>query len=78
MNASAPGKLFLVGEYAVLEGGPALLVPVKRRAEVTIEASNESQVISYTTVVEKRSPEEALRLLTVAGNNRSIGLSEAA
>ena len=61
MNASAPGKLFLVGEYAVLEGGPALLVPVKQRAEVTIEASNESQVISHTTIVEKRSPEEALR-----------------
>ena len=60
MNASAPGKLFLVGEYAVLEGGPALLVPVKQRAEVTIEASNESQVISHTTIVEKRSPEDCL------------------
>ena len=34
MNASAPGKLFLLGEYAVLEGGPALLVPVARRARV--------------------------------------------
>jgi len=61
MNASAPGKLFLVGEYAVLEGGPALLVPVKQRAKVTIEASNSSQVISHTTTVEKHSPEEALQ-----------------
>jgi phosphomevalonate kinase len=61
MNASAPGKLFLVGEYAVLEGGPALLVPVKQRAKVTIEASNKSQVISHTTTVEKHSPEEALQ-----------------
>lgn len=60
MIASAPGKLFLVGEYAVLEGGPALLVPVKQRAKVAIEASTESLVISRTTTVEKRSLKEAL------------------
>lgn len=62
MNASAPGKLFLVGEYAVLEGGPALLVPVTQRAKVAIEASTKSQVISHTTTVEKHSLEEALEL----------------
>jgi len=39
MNFSAPGKLFLLGEYAVLEGGPALLVPVKQRARVTLDHS---------------------------------------
>ena len=61
MNASAPGKLFLVGEYAVLEGGPALLVPVKQRAKVTIEASNKSQVFSHTRTLEKHSLEEALQ-----------------
>jgi len=60
MIASAPGKLFLVGEYAVLEGGPALLIPVKQRAKVAIEASNESLVISRTTTVEKHSLKEAL------------------
>ena len=62
MNASAPGKLFLVGEYAVLEGGPALLTPVKQRAKVTIEAANKSQVISLTTTVEKHSLDSALQL----------------
>lgn len=31
---SAPGKLFLLGEYAVLEGAPALLAAVDRRARV--------------------------------------------
>jgi phosphomevalonate kinase len=61
MNASAPGKLFLVGEYAVLEGGPALLTPVKQRAKVTIEAANKSQVISLTTTVEKHSLDSALQ-----------------
>ncbi|GAB3029404.1 phosphomevalonate kinase [Parafrigoribacterium mesophilum] len=34
--ASAPGKLFLLGEYAVLEGAPALLTAVDRRVSVTI------------------------------------------
>ena len=29
---TAPGKLFLIGEYAVLEGGPAVLAAVNRRA----------------------------------------------
>lgn len=36
IQASAPGKLFLMGEYAVLEGAPALLTAVDRRARVTL------------------------------------------
>jgi mevalonate kinase len=32
--ASAPGKLFLTGEYVVLGGGPALVLAVDRRARV--------------------------------------------
>lgn len=39
IRASAPGKLFLLGEYAVLEGAPALLTAVDRRVEVTIDLS---------------------------------------
>ncbi|MGH8282376.1 MAG: mevalonate kinase family protein [Gammaproteobacteria bacterium] len=34
--ASAPGKLVLLGEYAVLEGAPALVMAVNRRARVTL------------------------------------------
>ena len=37
MHASAPGKLVLCGEYAVLEGAPALVLAVDVRAGVTIE-----------------------------------------
>ena len=36
--ASAPGKFVLSGEYAVLDGAPAICVAVDRRAAVTIEA----------------------------------------
>ena len=39
VRVSAPGKLFLLGEYAVLEGAPALLTAVDRRATVTATAS---------------------------------------
>ena len=36
VTASAPGKLVLLGEYAVLEGAPAMVLAVNRRAEVTL------------------------------------------
>src|ERR1043166_3119640 len=32
MIASAPGKLIVAGEYAVLDGAPAIVVAVDRRA----------------------------------------------
>lgn len=35
--ATAPGKLVLTGEYAVLEGAPALVLAVDRRARVTLD-----------------------------------------
>lgn len=39
-TVTAPGKLFLLGEYAVLHGAPALLMAVDRRASVTAAASS--------------------------------------
>src|SRR5439155_1447511 len=36
VTASAPGKLFVTGEYAVLAGAPALLAAVDRRARVHV------------------------------------------
>ena len=36
VTASAPGKLVLLGEYAVLEGAPALALAVDRRARVSL------------------------------------------
>ena len=38
ITASAPGKFVLSGEYAVLDGAPAVCVAVDRRAVVTIES----------------------------------------
>ncbi len=39
ITAKAPGKLILLGEYAVLEGAPALVMGVDRFASVTVEDS---------------------------------------
>jgi mevalonate kinase len=40
--ASAPGKLVIAGEYAVLEGAPALVLAIDRQARVTLEDSDGS------------------------------------
>ena len=40
VTASAPGKVVLSGEYAVLSGAPAICMAVNRRATVTIEQTS--------------------------------------
>lgn len=42
IHASAPGKLLLLGEYAVLAGGPAVVMAVNRAARVTIQSSGDT------------------------------------
>ncbi len=39
VTVSAPGKIVLSGEYAVLHGGPAVAAAVDRRARVTLQAN---------------------------------------
>src|SRR5262249_59369926 len=45
VRASAPGKLFLTGEWAVLRGAPALVAAVDRRVSVTIEPGTDGVVV---------------------------------
>lgn len=42
MKASAPGKLFLFGEYVALDGHPALIAAVNRRVYVSFSSHQES------------------------------------
>ncbi len=42
VSASAPGKVFVAGEYAVLDGAPALCMAVNRRAQVSVTSSTEN------------------------------------
>lgn len=41
IRASAPGKLLLIGEYAVLDGAPALVMAVDRRVLVRIDPAGD-------------------------------------
>ncbi|MDH5492738.1 MAG: hypothetical protein OEY14_12365, partial [Myxococcales bacterium] len=41
-GASAPGKLMLIGEYAVLEGAPCLVAAVGARAIARVRAQGEA------------------------------------
>ena len=43
ITATAPGKMLLLGEYAVLEGCPALSVAVNCRASVSVEPTRSDQ-----------------------------------
>lgn len=56
IEASAPGKLVLLGEYAVLEGAPALVLAVDRRAHVTLTpaAGAAWEIVSPTLGTEAR------------------------
>ena len=42
IHSISPGKLILLGEYAVLEGAPAVVTAVKRYAHATIKTSENS------------------------------------
>ncbi|HET7632179.1 MAG TPA: hypothetical protein VFK16_07695 [Gemmatimonadaceae bacterium] len=50
VEARAPGKLVLLGEYAVLEGAPALVLAVNRQARVRLQPSADGawEVVSPT------------------------------
>ena len=54
--ASAPGKLVLLGEYAVLEGAPALVLAVDRRVHVTLMPSGGDawEIVSPTLDLQAR------------------------
>lgn len=45
ISVSAPGKMVLTGEYAVLEGAPAVVMAVNSRARVTLEPAAEGYTV---------------------------------
>lgn len=84
---SAPGKLFLVGEYAVLEGAPAVVAAIDRRVtgRHVAGASPSSPLIAETIRVVRdhvggRLPEGAPQLdsSTLLVGDRKLGLGSSA
>jgi len=80
VEASAPGKLLLFGEYAVLEGAPALVAAVDRRARVRLRsgASNAGR-ITCTPLGVDRAPFQVRdrRLVCRDCNAVQLGLTAA-
>lgn len=49
IHASAPGKLVVAGEYAVLDGAPAISLAVASRARVSIQAATDSCILEVVS-----------------------------
>jgi phosphomevalonate kinase len=52
-EASAPGKLIIVGEYAVIEGAPAIATAVDVRARATVSDSDDRDSILFDALSEQ-------------------------
>jgi mevalonate kinase len=87
VTVSAPGKLMLFGEHAVVYGYPCLVTAVDRRLSVSVEriSSNEDSIITPqvkdTTFVEKTldlfrrtfKPNDHVRIETVSQFSHNLG-----
>ena len=62
VTATAPGKLILIGEYAVLDGAPAMALAVDRRAEVQLRpGAGDSWAIDAPGIIAKAARFRLLR-----------------
>ena len=69
--ASAPGKIVLAGEYAVLWGAPAVCMAVNRRARARVTPSDDGECHLVTPGF---TGEERFRVLDAVTNGRRPGL----
>jgi len=72
--ASAPGKLILFGEYAVLRGGPAIVLAIGRRARVQVTRGVADNLVTAPEICERNVPFE----IDDAGKVRWLGADPAA
>jgi phosphomevalonate kinase len=82
VSVRAPGKLFLTGAYAVLEGAPAVIVAVDRYAEARFPASGASSPMREVAAVARRlgahAPSIDTSSLEEGGRKLGLGSSAAA
>ncbi len=75
ITVSAPGKLMLLGEHAVVYGYPCLVTAVNKRLTVTMEQTNDGKVvIDAPQSPDTRFVEEAIKQGTAAWGIRHHGL----
>jgi phosphomevalonate kinase len=93
ITATAPGKIVLAGEYAVLWDAPAICMAVNRRAVATIETGADGQcrvstpgfegkdrfaVVDAVTEGQRPSGEIELDTTAFAENGRKVGIGSSA
>jgi phosphomevalonate kinase len=78
MKLAAHGKVFLAGEYAVLDGGPALVVGIDRDLHASCEPAARMQIVRSGLLWDGGpAPEElrfAARAATICGNKPPVRL----
>ena len=53
VKRTAPGKVFLSGEYLALEGGSAIILSTKQRSSVSIENHHKPYNLFYSSVLDQ-------------------------
>ena len=61
ITASAPGKMLLLGEYAVLHGCPALSVAVNHRASIIVDQTDANQHVLESSLLPGQTLEFTVR-----------------
>jgi len=56
VESTAPGKIFLSGEYLVLDGALATIMSTKQRVKVTIEDMGDVDNIFYCSIIDQHFP----------------------
>ena len=56
VKRTAPGKVFLSGEYLALEGGSAIILSTKQRSKVSIEDYNKPYNLFYSSALDQSFP----------------------
>lgn len=74
ISATAPGKLFLTGEWAVLRGAPAMVAAVDRLARVDVEPLAGDGLLVVESLAEGGGPREVAETASLpAGDVGAVG-----
>lgn len=79
MKVSAPGKLVLTGAYAVLEGAPAVVVAVDRRAVADSERASEAPAAEVAAAfVDEAAAPPTCDVSSLSHEGQKLGLGSSA
>ena len=56
VKRTAPGKVFLSGEYLALEEGSAIILSTKQRSKISIEDHNKPYNLFYSSALDQPFP----------------------